>query len=323
MDFLRSRPTRLAAVAAALAIGVGLTGCSGSEGSADPSASASASAVAPAAQVSSLDGITVEGEYGTEPTVTFEPFSIDETRSEVLSEGDGPAVEADDTVKVKYFGVNGRTGVPFDTSFPNPDPVPFPLDAVVPGFAEGLVGKTQGSRVLIAMPGEAGYDSAGGSPQAGIEVGDTLVFVVDIVGLQLDAPEGETVSQPGGQPRITGDVGDPQVEIPAGDPPTELLAQPLIKGEGPALTADSTATFNYRAWLWDGTQIDDTYATAPEPGQLSLLIPGWVEGLEGQTVGSRVLLVVPPDLAYPDGVPEASVPAGSTIVYVVDILDAA
>ena len=316
----RSRPARTVVASLVLALGLGLAGCSGDASSGEPDASASA--VATVATASDLSGITVEGEYGTEPTVTFEPFSIDQTRSQVLSEGAGRAVEAGDTVLVKYFGVNGRTGEPFDTSFPNPDPVAFPLDSVVPGFADGLVGKTVGSRVLVAMPGSDGYDASGGAPQVGIEVGDTLVFVVDIVDIQLNGPQGEPVEQPVGQPRVTGAIDDPQIEIPAGDPPQELVAQTLIKGTGPEVTAESTITADYRAWLWDGTQVDDTYATAPEPGQLSTLIPGWVQGLQGQTVGSRVLLVVPPDLAFPDGVPEAGIPAGSTFVYVVDLLNA-
>lgn len=322
MDFLHSRPARAAIVAAVLAIGVGLTGCSGGQGSADASASASASA-APAPLVSDLGGVTVEGDFGSEPKVTFTPFSIAETQSKALSQGQGPAVAADDTVKVHYLGVNGRTGEPFDTSFPNPQPVAFPLDGVVPGFAKGLVGKTQGSRVLIAMPGKDGYDSAGGNPQAGIQVGDTLVFVVDIVGIQLREPQGEQVTQPAGQPRITGATNDPQVTIPSGAAPKELVVQPLIKGAGPKVTANSTLTVNYRSWLWDGgTRIDDTYATKPDSGALAGLIAGWTEGLKDQTVGSRVLLVVPPAKAYPDGLPEASIPAGATIIYVVDILDA-
>ena len=65
---------------------------------------------------------------------------------------------------------------------------------MVPGFSKGLVGQKQGSRVLIAMPGSDGYDSSGGSPQAGIEVGDTLIFVVDLVAVQLAGPEGTAVN---------------------------------------------------------------------------------------------------------------------------------
>ncbi|SDB84700.1 peptidylprolyl isomerase [Raineyella antarctica] len=325
MDFLRAHPSRSALVAAVLAIGVGLTGCSGGQGSTNPSATPSASS-SPATEPSlapDLSGIKVEGDYGKQPTVTFQPFTIAETQSKALVEGKGRTVTATDTVKVHYLGVNGRTGQPFDSSYPSGQPVAFPLNGVVPGFSKGLVGKKEGSRVLIAMPGKDGYDSGGGNPQAGIQVGDTLVFVVDIMGFQLTEPQGKAVTQPAGQPTISGATNDPQVKVPAGAPPKNLLVQPLIKGEGPQVTEKSTITVNYRAWLWNGgTKVDDSYATRPDTGQLSTLIPGWSEGLKGQTVGSRVLLVIPPDKAYPEGVPEASVPAGATLIYVVDILDA-
>ena len=93
-------------------------------------------------------------------------------------------------MSVNYYGVNGRTGKKFDESFSRGQAVTFSLAQVVPGFSKGLTGQKQGSRVLIAMPGSDGYDASGGSPQAGIEVGDTLIFVVDIEATTLSGPEG-------------------------------------------------------------------------------------------------------------------------------------
>ena len=55
--------------------------------------------------------------------------------------------------------------------------------------------------------------------------------------------------------------------------------------------------------------------------RLSGVIPGWTQGLAGQTVGSQVLLVIPPDLGYGDQA-SGSIPANSTLVFVVDILAA-
>ena len=45
-----------------------------------------------------------------------------------------------------------------------------------------------------------------------------------------------------------------------------------------------------------------------------------VKGLTGQTVGSRVLLVIPPADGYPDGNPTPSVAPDETLVMVVDLL---
>ena len=51
------------------------------------------------------------------------------------------------------------------------------------------------------------------------------------------------------------------------------------------------------------------------------MIPGWDKGLVGKKVGSRVLLIVPPADGYADKV-QGQIPANSTLVFVVDILDA-
>ena len=51
------------------------------------------------------------------------------------------------------------------------------------------------------------------------------------------------------------------------------------------------------------------------------VIEGWQKGLVAQTVGSQVLLVIPPDQAYGDK-EQGPIPANSTLVFVIDILAA-
>jgi peptidylprolyl isomerase len=296
----------VAGVAASLSL---LAACGGDDpgASASPSAPASGTpsgSASPSASKASvkpsdnLDAIKVTGGYGKEPKVSFKaPFAIDKTRTKVLSEGDGPVLKEGTTATVDYYGVNGRTGKKFDDSFSRGEPATFSLAQVVPGFSKGLTGQKQGSRVLIAMPGSDGYDQSGGSPQAGIEVGDTLIFVVDIVAAPLDGPEGTKVDPKAGLPTVTDKGGVPEVTMPKTDPPTKLTVQPIIQGEGAKVAATDTITFNYRWYTWDG--------------QL---------GLTGQTVGSRVLLVIPPADGYPDGNASPKIEKGTTLVMVVDIL---
>jgi peptidylprolyl isomerase len=210
--------------------------------------------------------------------------------------------------------VDGRTGETFDSSFARGAPIAFSLDQVVPGFSKGLVGQRQGSRVVIAMPGSDGYDPSGGNPQAGIEVGDTLIFVVDLVTVQLAGPEGTTVKPKAGLPTVTVKKGQT-------DPPTGLQVQPLIKGKGKKVGENDQITFDYRWVRWsDGKLLEESYSTEPATAALSGLLPGMVKGLTGQTVGSRVLLVIPPAEGYPDGNPSPSVGPGETLVMVVDLL---
>ena len=310
----------------------------GKEDPASPSASPSApaSSAAPSATPSAsptptpkpikpsdnLDAVKVTGEYGQAPKVTVKsPWAIDKTRTQVVTPSTGAVVKAGQTVEVNYFGVDGRTGKTFDESFSRGTPIAFSLAQVVPGFSKGLVGQRQGSRVLIAMPGSDGYDASGGNPQAGIEVGDTLLFVVDLVTVQLDGPQGPEVQPKAGLPTVTEKGGAPEITVPKTDPPTTLQIQPLIRGKGKKVGANDQVTFDYRWVRWsDGKLLEESYSGEPATAALSGLLPGMVKGLTGQTVGSRVLLVIPPAEGYPDGNPTPSVAPQETLVMVVDIL---
>lgn len=320
---------------AGVAVSVSLLGACGKEG--DPAASASPSPAAsgsPSASASpskpavkpsdNLDAIKVTGAYGKEPKVSFKaPFAIDKTRTTVLSKGDGPAIKEGSMVTVDYYGVDGRTGKKFDDSFSRGEPATFSLAQVVPGFSKGLTGQKQGSRVLIAMPGTDGYDASGGNPQAGIEVGDTLLFVVDVVAVPLEGPEGTAVAPKDGLPKVTDKDGVPEVAIPKTDPPAKLVSQPIIEGKGAKVSESDTITFNYRWYTWDGKLVEESYKDKPAEYPLAGLLPGMAKGLKGQTVGSRVLLVIPPADGYPNGNESPKIEKGTTLVMVVDLLFAA
>ena len=336
---MRSFPDKVVAVLG-LSAALMLAACGDEGDTATPSASPSASASSPSSTPSAtpsatptpkpkpvkpssnFDKVTVTGGYGEEPKVKVdEPWAIDKTRTDVLDNSDGAVVKENQTVEVNYYGVNGRSGKMFDESFSRGQPIAFNLGQVVPGFSKGLVGQRQGSRVLIAMPGADGYDPSGGNPQAGIEVGDTLIFVVDLVGVQLAGPAGEKVPPKDGLPTVTEKNGQPVITIPKTDPPAELQVQPLIKGKGKEVGANDTITFDYLWVRWsDGKTLEESYSAEPANASLSTLLPGMVKGLTGQTVGSRVLLVIPPADGYPDGNPTPSVAPDETLVMVVDLL---
>jgi peptidylprolyl isomerase len=308
-------------------------GSDGDASSTDPSASAvpSASASAPpspSAAPSKVPAskdfakVSVSGDYGKAPKVKIDaPYAIDKTRTQVLEDSDGVVVQAGQTVEVNYYGVNGRTGKKFDESFSAGKPIAFSLDQVVAGFSKGLIGQKKGSRVLIAMPGSDGYDAAGPNAPAGIEVGDTLVFVVDVVDVQLSEPSGAAVKPKAGLPTVTGALDKPDITMPKTPAPKQLVVQPLIKGEGKKVAATDTITFAYRWEIWeDGRLVEQSYGSKPGSAQLSGLVAGLQEGLAGQTVGSRVLLVIPPAKGYPDGNADPKVAKGETLVMVVDLL---
>lgn len=128
---------------------------------------------------------TASGSFGDKPTITFPGTPAPEgLQVQVLESGDGAVVESGDTIVVNYLG-QVWDGSIFDTSYDRGQTISFPIGMgmVIGGWDDGLVGKTIGSRVLLSIPPEHGYGERG-VPQAGIKGGDTLVFVVDVVGVE-------------------------------------------------------------------------------------------------------------------------------------------
>lgn len=138
----------------------------------------------------------------------------------------------------------------------------------------------------------------------------------------LDAPEVDRDPQ-GELPAITfSSDGLPTMATVASDAPTVITVKTLDTGDGTVVALGDYVKVDYAGFLWsDGTQFDSSYDTG-EPASFSLnqVVDGWRYGLAGTTVGDRVLVVVPPDYGYGDEESE-SIPAGSTLVFVVDILD--
>lgn len=98
-----------------------------------------------------------------------------------LVAGNGKAAVASDTVKVRYTGALYTNGDVFDASWKGGDaPAEFPLDQLVPGFRDGVVGMKVGGRREIVIPPALGYGASDSGPIPG---GSTLVFVVDLVGI--------------------------------------------------------------------------------------------------------------------------------------------
>lgn len=324
---------RVAALVSAVVLSVTLSACGAdAEVSPTPSTSVSASDTAsptasatpaPTVPVSSdLEGIGVSGLFGASATATIPaPFAIDESRWKAITPGNGAVVPEGGTVEIHYAGYNGRTGVLFESSFERGQSAVMPLGQVIPGFAKGLQGRTVGDRVLIAMPGSDGYDAAGGQPTIGIEVGDTLVFVVDILASQLSGPSGTPVAPPPGLPAVAEENGRPVVTIDrAATPPAELVVQTLIEGSGRTVGETDAVMVHYRTWSWKtGAMIEDKFDT-PDSGAIAETIPAWRTGVVGKKVGSRIMIIAPPSESYPEGNNNPPVTKGDTLVYVVDLL---
>jgi FKBP-type peptidyl-prolyl cis-trans isomerase len=153
-----------------------------------PTASASGAQVADGG--GALPTVTAKT-AGQAPTVTV-PKKSPPTKLSVttLIKGTGPKVANGDTVVAQYVAYIWRTGKVFSTTWPSsaePESAPFSFQLGtklgVAGFGDGLQGVPVGSRVMLVIPPSLGYGKAGNS-SAGIKGNDTLIFVVDVLGVQ-------------------------------------------------------------------------------------------------------------------------------------------
>jgi peptidylprolyl isomerase len=98
--------------------------------------------------------------------------------------GDGAEAKAGDQVVVHYVGVAHSTGEEFDASWNRGSPFAFPLGAgrVITGWDQGVQGMRVGGRRQLTIPPQLGYGDRGAG--SAIKPGETLIFVVDLLGVQ-------------------------------------------------------------------------------------------------------------------------------------------
>ncbi|MGW1990321.1 protein kinase domain-containing protein [Embleya sp. NPDC001921] len=98
----------------------------------------------------------------------------------VLAPGSGAAVEAGQSIEVRYTGFYYSDGVVFDSSWTRGDTLTATIGVgqLIPGWDEGLVGQRVGSRVQLVIPPAKAY---GTTPPGDMRPNATLVFVVDLL----------------------------------------------------------------------------------------------------------------------------------------------
>ena len=101
---------------------------------------------------------------------------------------------------------------------------------------------------------------------------------------------------------------------------TGLQYTVLTEGKGEKPKAVDTVKVHYKGTLLSGTEFDSSYKRGePVEFGLSQVIPGWTEGVQLMTVGSKYKFFIPAKLAYgPTGRP--SIPPNSTLIFEVELL---
>jgi peptidylprolyl isomerase len=273
-------------LAAVLATALLLAGCAGS---------------------ASTPTVKVTGDAGKEPKLTYsKPLAITDVSSQVIWEGSGPKLVDGGPVLLDFRLEKARDASLVKGTYSSvPEPFTLTPETLSPDLYDALSGESVGARILLLLPATSETSSF------------ASVMVVDVLPTRAS---GQAVPPRAGLPAVTlGSDGEPTIATPNGSPPSDALVQVLIKGDGEQVAKGATVTVQYAGVRWsDGSTYDSTWAQGgPKSFDLSAgILPGLAEGLVEQTVGSQVMLVIPPASGGAVGAED------DTLVLVVDILAA-
>lgn len=277
-----------------------------------------------------LDSVTIEGEAGKAPEVTFDgKLKADGTTSEVLIEGEGDKVVKGDEILTRLWIGNGYSGTEVYSNWDASAEVMPVDDTLSKPLLEALEGHTIGSRVAVLASALDSFGEAGNS-QLGIGNQDAVLWVVDLVERApeaLEGPQGKKLKPASWAPTLVGKEGAfTGFDFTGTKPNGKLRHTVLIQGDGAKVTAGQTITVNYLGQVWKAKKtFDGSYGKEPMQTQIGVgqLVKGWDETLVGMTVGSRVIIEIPPAKGYgKEGNEGAGIKGTDTLYFVVDILNA-
>lgn len=279
-----------------------------------------------------VSSVEVTGEVGEEPEVewTEDVEQTGDVEVEVLEEGDGPELEDDSAVMVQYLLSNGFDESTAISTYAEATPEVLDLGSgeLPEVFTEALSGRQVGDRVAVGFESSELFGEVGNAA-LGVNNKDPLLLVMDVLGpTPVDVPyaeEGEGIApdlvlDEDGLPEAMRFMGIPK-------PTGELQVETVVEGGGPVVRKGDSVMVDYLGSVYAKPKpFDTSFGATPLVGTLGPggFVEGWNRGLAGQRVGSRVWLVVPPELGYgPKGNEDAKIKGTDTIYFLVDILGVA
>lgn len=282
---------------------------------------------------SEIDAVKVTADLNKVPTVEFataeagstikSPLaSIKSAQTKIIREGNGPAFVGDSLITIEYAVFSSTSGSALASSkWDGTDLASQVFNSTsTKQFCDALSGVKQGSVVAFALP--ANTDDPEGS-----------LFVLELKKVYLPHANGAANALESGMPAVvlTPKTGQPGLIQPSFAAPKEFKRSTLITGQGEAIKIGDSITVHYTGWVWTddiGDPFDSSWTqrdaqTPVTPATFTLaeanLISGFVKALEGITVGSQVIAVMPPDVAYGEA-GQGSIPGNATLIFVIDVL---
>ena len=304
----KSGSKRLLGAMTALALCLGLSACGGKSDGGGHSGD-------------TMQGVSASGKLGSKPDISFKtPFKVENQTHQVIQNGDGEVIRDGDRVCTRSLALDAKTGKVINSTWDQSSPECSIVISKksIPAYYDTFKGLKVNSTVAVGID-----ESGSGSSKATESYIMALTFVSR--SKNLTRAQGQKVTDlPSDLPKISlDDKGKPSLDLNGYQPKGGLVVQPLIKGKGAKVGQHQSVSANYTGWLAsDGKQFDSSWDRGQASDfSLDQVVKGWQQGLAGQTVGSQVLLVIPPDLGY-GSQKQQSIPANSTLIFVVDILAA-
>lgn len=310
-----------AAVTAVAAAALLLSGCADAGSpSASPSPSTSSGCLLDAKPGKASDAVKVEG-TGKDLTVTV-PSGTDidsgnVAQRTVVSKSKSAQIASGDLVSILYRVIDPSNNSVLGSSETATDitqPWIFSADSSQPTILDiALECEPVGTAVVMTVPG-----SLRGQGQT------SLVVYAQAVKKLPTVATGTPVAPVAGMPTVKlAKNGEPTITIPKADKPTETKVEDLKQGDGATVASTDSVIVQYTGVNWSDGKVFDSSWKRGTPTQFSIsgVVPGFQKALVGQKVGSQVVAVVTPADGYGDKA-SGSIPANSTLVFVIDILGA-
>jgi hypothetical protein len=275
--------------------------------------------------------VTADGRFGADPKAEFPtPIVGSETQVGVLSVGDGDVVLPGSIVDFQITAYNAGNGDLFtSSSYSEAEPVRRTVIEADEVLGQLTQCATVGSRLVSTTTAQSLFGDADLS-QYNLTSDDLLVLVIDIERNFMGKANGSDQLPQAGLPSIVlAPNGRPGFTFPSSPAPSDLVISTLKQGSGAVVEQGDNAVVHYSGVLWGAETLFDSSWERGTPGSFlaeSLvddangLVPGFAQALIGQRVGSQILVVIPPEFGYPSGTAPDSIPEGSTMVFVFDVL---
>lgn len=282
-----------------------------------------------------MTGISATGKLGKKPTIKFKtPFTVKDQTYQIVQDGDGAELKDGENLCIQQIVFDPKTGKSYNSTWESkPDcTTKFTNDKNV--MAEQFYTLFKKMRVNSTVVIGAHTQSTSSSSADSSSSAENIAYL-----MALTIVSTKTVpTRANGKPVQDIDKSLPKVTLEKDGSPSidakglksyksngKLKVQTLLKGDGAKVKETDTVTVQYTGWVLGGDAkkpFDSSWTRGSSTSfSLQQVVSGWTKGLAGQTVGSQVLLIIPPDMGY-GSTAQSGIPANSTLVFVVDILDA-